>query len=188
MFFKKHKKFFILLIIVVFLSITGLLGFNIAKNEPRVVELPDTPEISSVPAGADDARIEKNATVNWDYEYKKCAHHIFVSCQVDEDMVGLSFSMLQEKYPDVKIIDFEPDRLVLKQSFDCYCPEHMILKKHEDELAIFQTSLGTDKQEIYLKISINFDDLDSDERQVLSTGKVFNDLVELENYIEDIET
>lgn len=189
MFIKKHKKLFVFLIIIVLLSFAGLLGFNIAKNEPRIVEISNTPDPSSVlPAGADDARIEKSATVKWDYEYKKCAHHIFVSCQVDEDMAGLSFSMLQEQYPDIKIVDFEPDRLVLKKSFDCYCPEHMILKKHEDELAIFRTALGTDKEEIYLKISIEFDDLGADERQVLSIGKVFNDLEGLENYIEDIET
>lgn len=189
MFIKKHKKFFTLSIIVVLLSIAGLLGFNIARNEPRIVEISKTPESSSVlPAGADNAKIDRNATVKWDYEYKKCAHHIFVSCQIDEDMAGLTFSMLQEQYPDIKIIDFEPDKLVLKKSFDCYCPEHMILKKCEDELAIFRTALGTDKQDIYLKISIKFDDLGSDERQVLSTGKVFNNLEELEGYLENIET
>lgn len=189
MFFKRHKKLFIFSIIIVLLSVTGFLGFSIAKNEPRIVELPNTPDSSSVlPAGADDATIEDGATVKWDYEYKKCAHHIFVSCQVDKDMVGLTFSMLKEQYPDIKIIDFEPDKLVLKKSFDCYCPEHMILKKYKDELAIYRTSLGTDKQDIYLKIHIKFKGLDADERQVLAIGKVFNSLEDMESYIEDIET
>ncbi len=189
MFYKRHKKLCIFFIILALLSATGAAGYFIAKKEPRIVEIVNTPEASpALPAGANDEKIEDNATIKWDYEYKKCEHHIYVSCQIEKEMAGLTFSMFSEKYPDIKIIDFSTDNLVLKKTFDCYCPEHMILKKYKNELAVFRTSLGTDNQEIYIKIPIKFDNLDTDEKKVLSAGKVFNNRRDMEDYIEDIET
>ncbi|MDD5018475.1 MAG: hypothetical protein PHO15_10280 [Eubacteriales bacterium] len=184
---KRHKKLFTLAIIIIALSCAGLSGYLIAKNEPRVVDEADDVS-SAVPVAADEARIANDATVEWDYEYMMCCHHIYVSCAVGEDMAGLTFSELSEAYPDIKIVAFGTDTLVLKKTFDCYCPEHYILKKYRDALAVYRTALGTDKQYVYIEISVAFDVIDDEQQQVLEAGKVFNNLADIESYLEDIET
>ncbi len=145
-------------------------------------------EESEVAVGAGEEKIEKGATVFWDYEYKMCCHHIYISCEVDESMAGLTFSQLQKEYPNVRIVSFDTKELSLKMSFDCYCPNHYILKHYRDELAVSRTILGTDDQEICLEIPIRFDNIPEDEKKVLETGKLFDSLEEIEEYVESLDT
>jgi hypothetical protein len=184
--FRKHKKLGVLGIIFALLSAAGVTGYFLAANEPRIVEV--TPEVSDMPAEADNARIEKGATVEWDYEYRMCGHHIYLHCEADETMIGLTFSELQAANPDVRIVSFEAKNVSLKMSFDCYCPRHYILKQYRDELAIYRTVLGTQEQEVYVEVPIRFSVADEDEQPVLETGKLFDSLEELENYLENLET
>jgi hypothetical protein len=90
--------------------------------------------------------------------------------------------------PDVRIVSFEPKKISLKMSFDCYCPRHYILRQYRDELAIFRTVLGTPDQEVYIEVPILFSSIDADEQSVLEAGKLFDSLEELEDYLEDMET
>lgn len=184
LFIKRHKKLFTFSILAIIMVTSALVGFIFAKNEPRINE-----DIELVlPVDVDDAKISESAIVNWDYEYKMCCHHIFIQCQIDENMVGLTFSQLQETYPEVRIVSYDADKLTLKKTFDCYCPEHFILKQYNKQLAIFRTAFGTAKQEVYIEVPISFDEIDYDERKVLSVGKVFNGLDDIESYLENIET
>ncbi|MGI5849828.1 MAG: hypothetical protein ACOX8Q_07170 [Christensenellales bacterium] len=186
---KKHKKLFIFTVILFVLLAGGLTGFILARNEPRVVKENGPSEQSSdLQVDVNDAKISKNAMVQWDYEYKMCSHHIYLRCQVDQNMVGLSFSEFQEYYPDVRIVSFDTNELSLKKTFDCYCPDHYILKSYNQGLAIFRTILGSDEQEIYLEIQFNLQAVRDDEKQVLEVGKLFNSVDDLEHYIENIET
>lgn len=189
MFFRRHKKLLGFIYILLIISCTGVIGYIIAQNEPRVAPSTDSgsaPEVLMV--GVDDASITKDTMVSWDYEYEKCAHHIYVRCQADENMVGLTFSTFAQHYPNVKVIQFDTDELVLSETFSSYCPDHFVIKKYEDALAIFRTALGSDKQDHYLDVPIVFEDLHDDEQKVLSVGKVFNSLEEVESYLEDLET
>ena len=186
MFYKKHKKLVFLTVLLLILSAAGLIGYLVAKNEPRVVKQEKV--LQDVPVGADEAKIAAGATVDWEYEYKMCSHHIYLHCEVEEHMVGLTFSQLQEQYPDIRIVSFDTDALVLKMSFDCYCPDHYILKRFRDELAIFRTILGSDEQEIYKEIPLRFEEINEEEKEVLETGKLFNSLEEVEEYLENLDT
>lgn len=186
MLFKKHKKLAVFMIILFALFAAGAGGYILAANEPRVVE--ETPEQSDVPAGADDTRIEKGASVDWDYEYRMCGHHIYLHCEAGESMVGLKFSELQASNPNVRIVSFEPKKLQLKMSFDCYCPRHYILRRYRDELALFRTVLGTPEQEVCLKVPVLFSRINKDEQQVLETGKLFDSLEDIQHYLEGLET
>lgn len=186
MLFKRHKKLAVSLMILFALAAAGTAGYILAVNEPRVVEV--TPPPSDVPAQAEDAKIEQGAAVDWDYEYRMCGHHIYLHCEVDESMAGLTFSELQASNPDVRIVSFEPKKLSLKMSFDCYCPRHYILKQYRDELAIFKTVLGTPDQEVYLEVPVLFSKVNADEQQALETGKLFETLEDIEHYLENIET
>ena len=169
---------------MLFLAGAGAAGFILAQNEPRVVEVKPEDEVA---AGADDARVAKGAAIDWTYEYGMCSHDIYLSCEADDDMTGLTFSEFEAEYPDVRIVSFEPDKLKLKVSFDCYCPRHYILRQHNSGLAVFRTVLGTGEQEIFREIQVRFEDINADEKIVLETGKLFSSLEELEKYIENLD-
>ena len=188
MLFKKHPKLFITLLILLVLCMAGTAGYILAQNEPRIAGQEDTAEPSSVLVDADTARISASAVVTWDYVYSMCGHHVYVEKHIDKSLAGLTFSALKEALPDVRVISFDTEQLVLQKTFDCYCPSHYILKQHEDALAVYRTSPGTDEQYIYLDIQIPFSTLTPDQQQVLSVGRVFGSLSDLEHYLEDIET
>ena len=173
--------------VLLIFSGAGAAGYLFAAGEPRVVK-PSNQAPTAVQAGANDERVAKDATVSWDYYYKMCEHHIYLDCPADENMVGLSFSQLQTQYPDVRIVSFDPKKICLQMSFDCYCPDHYILKHYKDELAVLKTIFGTGDQEIFLEVPIKFDQINADERKVLEAGKLFNSLDELESYFESLET
>lgn len=185
MFFREHKRFFKWLTVLAVLGAAGTAGYVLASNEPRVVDV--APEVTDVPAGADDARIEKGALIEWDYGYRMCSHHIYLTCEAGEDTAGLTFTEFRHEHPDVRIVSFEPYRLSLKMSFDCYCPRHFILRKHKDNLAILRTLLGSDEQEVFLEVPIRFDSIEEDKIKVLEAGKLFDSLEELEQYIDVLE-
>lgn len=187
--FRKNKRkirIFVWLTVLMVFSAAGALGYILASNEPRVVEV--TPMPSELPAGVEDSKIKKGATVEWEYEYRMCGHSIFLSCEADDSMVGLTFSQLQTENPDVRIVSFDTDKIVLKMSFDCYCPRHYILKQYKDGLAVFRTVLGTDEQEIYSQVPLKFEDIDTDKQEVLEAGKLFESADEMDHYIYDLDT
>ena len=187
MLYRKHPKLVIALLVIFIFCMAGVTGYILAQNEPRIVQ-DDTAEPSSISVDSDTARISSDATVTWDYVYSMCGHHIYVESSVDESMVGMTFTVLQEERPDLRIISFDTDQLVLQKSFDCYCPDHYILRRHEDMLAVYRTSVGTDQQYIYLEVPIRFSSITTEQQEALDVGKVFGSLSDLELYLEDIET
>lgn len=178
---RKHKKLVIFASMLIIVIASGTTGFFIAQSEPRIVE-----EKEPLAVDADNARIDREAIVLWHIDYKMCGHSITVENNVDENMIGLSFSQFCNKYPNLKVVDFSAHKIEIKTSFYCYCPEHYILKKCDDMLAIYRTAPGTDNQEIYIKTQICFDDIDSGEKEVLTMGRVFGSLEDIDSYIVNI--
>lgn len=181
---KRRSRRIVWFVVIGLLAVSGAAGFILASNEPRVVEV--TPAPSVLPAGADDSKTVKGASIEWEYEYRMCGHSVYLSCIADDSMVGLTFSQLQAKVPEARIIVFEPERAVLKVSFDCYCPRHYILKQYRGGLAVMRTILGTDEQEVYREINLRFDSLSKDEQEILEAGKLLESLDELELYLENL--
>jgi hypothetical protein len=113
-----------------------------------------------------------------------CKHHVYVDAEPDPEMIGLSFSQLQDVYPNVHILSFTAEEVVLKKSFNCYCPEHYMLKKSGDKLAVYRTAAGSDKQDMYINIDIDFKALEEDDQQALEAGRVFSNFDDLQTFLE----
>jgi hypothetical protein len=144
------------------------------------------PSPSAVAAGANDARLKSGAIVTWVYEYDMCRHEVTEEAEANADLVGLSFSQLQQKYPQARIVLFEPDAVTLEMSFTCYCPSHYILKKDGDELGLFRTRAGTDEQEKIQEYHIKFDSISAGERDAVSVGREFSDMTDVGVYIQKL--
>ena len=173
-----------LLVSVLLLAGAGITGYTLARDEPR---LRAQPEATQAAAEADNVRISEGATVRWEYEYEMCGHTVVVDAPADENMAGLTFTQLQQSYPDVRIVSFDADLVELRQRFACYCPEHYVLKKYEGELAIYRTKVGTDEQRVFRLIHIDFDSIEADERAVLTLGRVFDTPDDADAYLADLE-
>ena len=174
----------VLLISVLVLAGAGAAGYTLAQGEPRLREQVESTE--AVDYKYEGQFIAQNATVRWEYGYEMCSHTVTVEAPVDEELVGLTFTELQEQYPEAYIVEFSSEEVVLRQSFACYCPEHYILKKKDDELAIYRTKLGSDEQYVYRLIHLPFDSIEAGKRAALTTGRVFDSLQDAESYIDEV--
>ena len=162
------------------IAAAALLGWMIAKSEPRIVAADEQEPIA---AGADDTRIAQGAKIIWYIDYQMCGHSVTLETIADSDSVGLTFTQFCEKYDDVRVLSFSSAQIELKKRLMCYCPEHYILKKNGDMLAVYRTSLGTDKQDVYLQTQLRFADIEEDEREPLIIGRVFGSFSDLEAYL-----
>ncbi len=167
---------------LVIAAAAGTAGYLIAQGEPRIVKEKELP----VPVVAEGERIEKDAKILWHIDYRMCGHSLIFESSANENMIGLSFTQFQTEYPDLQIIEFSPSSIELKKSYNCYCPDHFILKKSGDVLAVIRTSPGTDKQDIYIKTQVYFKDIKEDERRPVEIGRVFSSFDDLEDYIAKI--
>jgi len=182
LYLRQHKKWMFYLSLLMVVVFSGVIGYRLAQNEPRIGPSPTDEDI---PAGADDERISAGARVTWQIEYKMCGHCMTSSNAVDHKMAGLTFTQLAENYPDVRILFFSPDNIELKKSFACYCPDHFILKKHDDGfLAVLRTAAGTDNSNVYQKLPIKFNEIEKTQQAPLEAGRVFSSLSDLQAYLE----
>ncbi len=185
MFFKKHKKFVIFVCMVLTIASAGLAGYLIADSEPRVVaEKPQ--EDTDLPVKADNDSIDKETIITWDYEYEMCKHHVIIRGAPEPDMIGLTLTKLESKYPDIVIVSFTPEEVILKKRLECYCPEHFLLKRNKDKLSVYHTAAGTDKQDVYIDYDILFESLTKEQREALEEGRVFGSFEDLQRYLEKL--
>ncbi len=178
-----RKRHAVLLILILLLAGSGAAGYTLARGEPRLRE---APEATEAVAAAGAARISQNATICWEYVYEMCAHTVTVETPADEAMAGMTFTQLQEKYPDARIVAFEAQRVALRMYFTCYCPEHYILREYQGELAIFRTKEGTDEPRVFRLIHMDFSEIEAGERAVLEVGRAFDSEEDAESYIADL--
>lgn len=178
---KLYKRLLAFFISLVFVMLSGAVGYVMARQEPRIVQAEQSPE--SVAAGANDARIASGAVVSWFYQYEMCRHTESVRDIADNSIVGLSFSQLQQKYPDARIVSFDTDSVVLEKKLICYCHLHYILKKNGDVLAVYRTKPGTDEVEKLREFKVSIDGIDEEEQKALITGRVFSDMQQIEHYV-----
>ena len=186
MFFRRHRKLIIFLIMLTTVLISALVGYLIADSEPRVVaQTQDDDE--AVLAEADNDRIDADTVITWNYDYEMCRHHVYLDTQPAPDMIGLNFTQLKNKYPDIIIESFSAEKVVLKKRFECYCPEHFLLQKKGEKLAVYRTAAGTDKQDIYIDVDIEFASLSKQQQEQLEDGRVFGDINDLQPFLEKLD-
>jgi len=165
------------------MTVSGIAGYMVAQGEPRIVE--PKPE-EDIEAGARNTRLSADAAITWVYEYEMCRHRITKTTAAGDDLEGLTFSGLQQKYPEARITAFGADDATLELSFGCYCPNHYILRKDDDSLGLYRTVTGTDSQEKLREYRVNMRMLSEEENDELTIGSVFADREEVLAYVEKI--
>ena len=181
---RSTKRLLFLFISLLAMTISGLIGYTMALGEPRIVEAEPSP--TAVAVGADETRLSAGATVTWVYEYEMCRHEVTVNTVAGDDLAGLSFAELQQKYPQARITSFGPNDATLEISFACYCPDHYILKIQDGGLSLYHTITGTAEQEKLQEYQIDVGSLSEDDEEELAIGREFPEMEDVTVYIEKL--
>ena len=71
---------------------------------------------------------------------------------------------------------FAPDRVQARCAYPMYCSKHYILTLREGELVVLRTLEGTDRQEVFSRLTRRVGDLSPGKLEQLKKGLVFSDL------------
>lgn len=179
---KSAKRLLFLFISLIVMLLSGLAGYLLAQSEPPLVAAEPTEDIA---AEADNTHLSADAIITWVFDYEMCRHKLSEATAAGE-LAGLTFTELQQKFPRARIAAFGPGDATLELSFACYCPDHFILKKEGDVLALYRTLAGTDRQEKIREYSIDAGSLTAEENEELMVGRVFPDRMDAVIYVEKL--
>lgn len=180
---RKKLKLLSFILCIVLVSASAVSGYLIARREPRIVEK-ETDDNEAVSVGANTDTITAQTVVNLYTEYKMCSHSSFESFNATEDMQGLSLTEFTKRFPETRVLSFSEDSIVIENTFDCYCPDHYILKKNGSLLSVYRTKAGSCEQYIYRETNMKTYDIDRDELSALRVGKLFTSMQEVNEYLE----
>lgn len=183
---RKKLKLLSFLLCIVLVSASAVSGYFIARQEPRIVEKQDN-SMEAVSVSADSDTITDETMVNLYTTYKMCSHVYVDSFYATNDMHGLSFTEFLKKFPDTRVLDFSEDSIVIENTFDCYCPDHYILKKNGSLLSVYRTKERSDEQYIYHETNVKTYDIDREELSALRVGKLFSSMQEVNEYLEKLK-
>ena len=179
---KSTKRLLFLFISLIVMLLSGIAGYLLAQSEPPLVANEPTDDIA---AEADNTRLSADAVITWVYDYEMCRHKLTETTEAAV-LAGLTFTELRQKYPRARIAAFGPGDATLELSFACYCPDHFILKKEGDVLALYRTLAGTDRQDKIREYPIDAGSLIAEEIEELMVGRVFADRMDAAIYVEKL--
>ena len=126
-----------------------------------------------------DCKVEMQCT------YQKCEHVKTYEIESSE-VEGFTRDQLAVQYPECEITEFGPLGATLTCSVDGYCPDHYVLKRSGDKLCIYQPQDRTGELVLYKEIEgMNASDLGMEE---LEQGILFDDIEQIESFLEEIES
>ncbi|MCF6465906.1 BofC C-terminal domain-containing protein [Clostridium sp. Cult2] len=89
----------------------------------------------------EDERISPNVYIEKKTYYKTCNHNITKLNELDNQIVNMTENQyrdyMEENFPNVKIISFSINRIVLREERNHICPNHYIIGESEGKIAIY---------------------------------------------------
>ncbi len=87
---RSYKKLLFFSISLLFVMIAGLVGYVMARGEPRIVAAEPSPTaVAAGVEGASNSLIASGAVVTWVYEYDMCRHEITETMEADKESGGV---------------------------------------------------------------------------------------------------
>ncbi len=172
------------------------LGFTAGTNAPETVQTPletqtqtPTPVVTPVEAARVDAigevSIHPQAEVVIETAFGSCGH---ICARQGEGVVGCTQSDLNERFPGYSIEQFNKEKVVLRQQKPGYCPAHLILTLAEGKTVIMQTDAQTLQSERIIDPAWDISGADAALLAQLETGIAFEELAQIDEFIENLES
>ncbi|MCF6462753.1 BofC C-terminal domain-containing protein [Clostridium sp. Cult1] len=97
----------------------------------------------------EEEKISPNVYIEKKTYYKACNHNITKLNELDEKIVNMTEKQyrdyMEENFPNVKIISFSINRIVLREEKDHLCPNHYIIGESEGKIAIYRIDENGDR-------------------------------------------
>ncbi|NLJ78392.1 MAG: hypothetical protein GX329_03440 [Tissierellia bacterium] len=142
---KKHN------IIIILFSMTLALisfayGYKIMKDRDRgrsseilITEEEDDSELEILKEGMN---ISPNTFIEKNTFYKACNHNITKLNNADDAIINMDESQyrgyMKENYPNITIVEFSIERIVLREERAHMCPNHYIIGESDGKIAIYR--------------------------------------------------
>ncbi|MDD4075370.1 MAG: hypothetical protein PHC80_04695 [Eubacteriales bacterium] len=158
---------------------------------PAEAAAPQTPPPSAEPVAAarvdaiGQAGIHPQADVVIETAFGSCGH---ICSRQGEGVVGCTQSDLNERFPDYAIEEFNKDKVVLRQQKPGYCPAHLILTMAEGKTVIMQTDAQTLQSERIIDPAWDISGADAALVKQLEAGIAFDELAQIDEFIENLES
>lgn len=171
------------------------LGFTAGTNVPEAAQAPletpapPTPAATPVEAARVDAigvvGIHPQAEVVIETAFGSCGH---ICARQGEGVVGCTQSDLHERFPAYSIEEFNKEKVVLRQQRPGYCPAHLILTLAEGKTVIMQTDPQTLQSVRIIDPAWDISGADAALLAQLETGIAFEELAQIDEFIENLES
>ena len=171
---KRSKYGIILIVICIFMLLaSAYAGYSMSKSESHENE-----EVL-VPVGG---RTSEGCILTLSAAYLICNHKHKSEIPIEP---GLAIDDLKEEFPSYNFTDFSSKRITASVRLNAYCPEHYLLALENDNMLwVYRTVENTEIQENTARYK-DFN-IAPDQRSILKTGKLFNDMDDLIEYIKKI--
>lgn len=90
----------------------------------------------------EEERITPNTYIEIRTHYKECHHNIIKEWEKDDKIVNMTEDeyreYLKENYPNVNLVKFSSEEIILEEERDHLCPNHYIIGEYEGKVAVFK--------------------------------------------------
>lgn len=181
---KQNGKLLLYMVLVLALGVWG--GFTI--RDAQLGAMPEQTPLAEPVDKIGEQSILPDTLVITKYTFLLCGGHTEQRQATGGPMVGLNKAQIEEKYPDAKVTELTNKRAVIERELERYCPKHVVLfLDDQDRLSISQTDEANLENENITTLTYDVSYLPEEELAKLEEGLVFDNLEEINIYLEGME-
>ena len=111
----------------------------IAKNTVNEVKINNTRNVNKieVPTSVSQEKISVNCQIIEQTYYNECNHQIEYNVKDIKQYVNMTEDEIQKEFPNWKIKEFSPEKVVLYKEEDDFCNEHFLVKDEDGYVTIY---------------------------------------------------
>lgn len=142
--------------------------------------------------GIETINTEYKVGVNTDFtvitKYTLCNHEIEDKIEVTKEMINMTYADVVNKYKGYEIIEFNNDKVVLKNTLNEFCSQHYLVKETDGKIGVYRV-LSDDKLELIKVLDVDIDTLRQADRYMFqTTGVSVNGKESLYQFLEDYDS
>ncbi|MSS44136.1 hypothetical protein FYJ27_10500 [Anaerosalibacter bizertensis] len=151
---------------------------NISKSKPNDLEIVK-----------EDNVISPNTFVEKEINYSECGHVVTDTFKANDEIINKTEkdfrNYIKENYPNIKIIAFSTQKIVLREERNHLCPNHYVVGESEGKIAIFKINDSGEKilDKIFNDYPLSL--LKEVDQQKLKDGIVVDNEEELSDVLEN---
>lgn len=147
---------------------------------------PDAPASDAVlPASKVGAAVLPDAEVVWRTRFGSCGH---ICLQEGEDITGFTREALSAQFPELELVTFSAAKVCLEAQRSGYCPAHLVVVLRDGAPAILQTDAQTYVPTEIVRLEWDVSALSASALEELARGVPFDELAQIDEYIENMES